>query len=808
MTTTEDNEKHRNLTCVDIVKDAVGANPYEINIAKNQVVIPDCKDTLSLTLIKEAITDKYAKLNTTIENFGNKQVKITSNVDFFFVDAAWGLDRIQKNINNNKDFKICATPATFTDPATRPSAEIYININDSFNLENYGLDGLLTYNSNFGTNDNLINVKLKPIKHDIYHEINCDVDIKGSLLNIYEPTNNIIKTQPLYKSIFHGNPKKKQFINKNINNNSIVLQKLRNLFIVCKEIGDLMQAVCLEYLIKQKNNIHNISNLNTALLTNDAVLAARSLLCKIPYIVSHTSGLIKYYIPGESSEINKYYIKNYYENFVNNNESVSNNLYLFNDSHIHELSIKNDNTKFKSTIFLEKFVSKIKNIITITNIIFSQEFIQYINEKIDIKEENNLKIFKIFFSSLSIPNIVYKLSDVPNKTQTNKSLINSNYKKIFSKIFSKNLDDSIILSDKVSKIPLSNFINNYFNENSRNIIENLRAKNLEKSIISNESTFDGYSNFNISLFFNNVILKGNIVSILNNDNIDDILEDDKKISGNLNLYEFLKAYSKKQFRGGLSKKINNYKKSKKPNKSKKLKKSKKYKKTKYSKKYNKKKLKYNKKTKKFLSKGGVGVKRKLDDETISPDEYDSFDIFCELYQYIYINPYLYYYFLKTPQYLKEFIDNIFNEDYIQKKIYNVITNELDEKILDDKFKDSNDMQISSNEFITNADILKPYISRGIEYEDIDQHKAETFTTLNLLKAIQYQIQPSSSDIAELPNASQQPNLNDPEELPQAPPLDNNLQQPNLNYSKELPQAPPLDNNLQQHNLNDYEIEFG
>ena len=797
MTTIYEEQKHRNLTCVDIVKDALGANPTEINDAINQLVIhAGCKDNLSLTLIKKAITEKYTKLNTTIENFGNKQVKITSNVDYFFIDAAWGLDRIKKNINNNKVFKICATPATFTDPSTRPSAQIYFDINDSFDLQKYGLDGSLIYNSDFTTNRNSVNVKLKPIKNnDIYHEINCDVNIKGSLLGCYQPTKSIITSRPLYKSIFHGNPKKKKFINEYVNNDSpSQIKKLRNLFVMCKEIGDLMQAVCLEYLIKQPDNINNISNLNSALLTNDAVLAARSLLCKIPYIVSHISGLIKYYIPGDSSEINKYYIKNYHENFVNNNESVSYNLYLFNNSHIDQLSIKNDNTKFKSSIFLEKFVSKIKNIITITNIIFSDNFIKYIYEKTDIDEENNLKIFKIFFSSLSIPNIIYKLSDISSKTQSNRSLVNINYKKIFSKFFAKNLEDSIKLSD--SYISLNNFINNYFNEISAKIIQNLQSKNLEKSIISGELTFDGYSNLNISLFFNDIILKGNIVSILNNDNIDDKLDDDKKISGNLNLYEFLKAYSKKQFTGGISKKINNNK-NKNKKKTKKFKKTKKYKKTRYSKKYNKKKCKYNKKTTKSSNRGGM--KRKLQDETISVIEYESFDIFCELYQYIYINPYLYYYFIKTPQNLKNFIQNIFNETYIQENIYNLITNELDEKVLDDKFQESNEIQILNNEFITNADILKPNFSNRIEYEDIDEYKAETLTTINLLNAIQNQLKavPASKDPQVLQEAPQptQPlqehYSKDHEELPTAD-------------LEELEEAPQPTQPLLEHYSKDYE----
>jgi uncharacterized protein YfbU (UPF0304 family) len=82
--------EHVNLTCVDIIKDGVGANPTELNNAIKDVVQPNCQNILSLTLIKQAITDKYAKLNTTIENFGNKQTKITSNVDYFFIDAAWG----------------------------------------------------------------------------------------------------------------------------------------------------------------------------------------------------------------------------------------------------------------------------------------------------------------------------------------------------------------------------------------------------------------------------------------------------------------------------------------------------------------------------------------------------------------------------------------------------------------------------------------------------------------------------------------------------------------------------------------------
>ena len=202
----DEQQKHINLTCVDIVKDAVGANLDEINEAKNQLVIKKCDNILSLTLIKQAITDKFAKLNTTISNLGNKQTKIPSNIEFFFVDAAWGLYRIKKNIDNDKVFKICATPATFTDPASRPPAEIYIDINNEFDLDQYGLNGSLTYNSNFLDTSNSISVNLEPNDGTPYFPIDCSVNIKGSISNISNSA-SFLNRCPLYKSIFHGNPK-------------------------------------------------------------------------------------------------------------------------------------------------------------------------------------------------------------------------------------------------------------------------------------------------------------------------------------------------------------------------------------------------------------------------------------------------------------------------------------------------------------------------------------------------------------------------------------------------------------------------
>tara|TARA_R110002072_G_scaffold201239_1_gene359002 strand:- start:2788 stop:5169 length:2382 start_codon:yes stop_codon:yes gene_type:complete len=738
MTTIGDDEKqkHRNLTCVDIVKDAVGANPDEINEAKNQLVISKCTNILSLTLIKQAITDKFAKLNTTISNLGNKQTKIPSNIDYFFVDAAWGLYRIKKNINNNKVFKICATPATFTDPASRPPAEIYIDINNKFDLEQYGLNGSLTYNSNFLDTSNSISVNLKPINGTPYFPIDCNVNIKGSISNISESA-LFLNTHTLYKSIFHGNPKKKQFINTLPSQaQDKKLQKLRNLFVICKEIGDLMQAVCLEYLIKQPNSF--LFNPNSALLTNDAVLAARSMLCNIPYIVSHTSGLIKYYIPGDPSEINKYYIQNYYENFINNNISVSNNLYLFNESEISNLKIKGDNSKFESTPLLQILVSKIKNIILKTSIIFSKDFEKFIYDNINVSSENNLKIFKLFFQSLSIPNIIYKLSDVPSKkkNQSNISLINSNYRKIFSTSFIKNSIDKIQLNDN-SYSHLHEFINNYFQKNIENIKNDLQLPN-----------------FDINLFYEKIIKNGNIQTILSNDEIGNIFDDDKKPSDNLDLTTFLKRFAgplskKRKSRGGSSKKI---KKSKNKKKTKKIKKIKKYKKTKYSKKNN---IKYKKKSKKIKGGGADNKRQNLEEteeernlkrkkaqeeqeenpEKITEEKYDSFDKYCELYQYIYINPYLYYYFITKPGALKEFMDKMFDPTYIQKDIYDLITI-TDDRLLDEQFEDSNESEITNNTFINNDSILKKNISRDIEYDDIDEYKAETITTIKLLEAIQ------------------------------------------------------------------------
>jgi hypothetical protein len=713
------------LTCVDIIKDGFGIKKNIIQKLADLVSTnKNCSsDNLDLQKIKEAITDNFAKLSTTVNNFQFKNKKIKTNIEKFFIDAAWSARRIDRELDNNDlDYKICITPGTFTDPATRSKnkqRDEYIDISDSFNLSIYNLNCTITLISDFTNNEATITLILKS-NDNLFPPFECKINKKGTI--VYINTSNQFYNNKIIKNVFYGNAQKRQYINNNINNNNLRNANVNkiaiaSLFVVCKEIGDLMQVICMNQIINSNSN-PEFTNLNSAILTPDAVLAARASLLGVPYIVSHSkSGLIKYSVQSDSEEINKNYINIYYKNFIDNNKSIIDSLQLFDESNIKKLKVKGNYDKnFSYTPELKVLVDRLKNVIETTEEIF-ENFNNYIINNIDVKNDENLKYFKIFFESLSVPNIIFRGSSLPGKfANKNINYINSNYKKVFGTFLTKNLENTITL--KNGSETLNQFIKNYFGQN--------------------------LSHLN---FFQNNIIHGTISRI-----IDDTREYD--------LYSFLlnKCIATRQ-RGGIKKtKKKQYYKSKKTIKNIKKRKTKKINKNETfgaglqpnprqslsSRRLSLLSRRLSKQSAKQSAKQSTKLKSKLNQLTHSLVEtydhnklYECYDIFCGIFPYININPYLYYKLISNDALFIQLIvqllvknDNIEFENFL----YNLII-DLSDSILNNEFNNN----AYENEFLYNTQIIKSRFveinDKYIEKEYIDEETDENYSTITLIDKI-------------------------------------------------------------------------
>ena len=324
-------EKHQILNCGDMKKDGKEApNITGTSIFKqaaNFITGKDCKiDGKNFEELKSIINtqildsvkkycfgtllpipeDKISTNNYTNVTFINKNSRkiVTINVTNAFIDAA--MDPSKYFIANT--INICETPASNIDPGSRKdNNSFYPNENKNYPLNSYGFreGSQINYRKNMDKDQ----YKYIEIILDSNNYFKGLVDRKGIIGNEYTvclagnvyTQNNSGSYSDIFKNLFQGNSEKNSYIQKNKTTNDNKIKMLCALFIFFKELGDTTQPIVINRLFEDGVIIKD----NTCLLTIDTILACRSILLNVPYLLNSNS-IITYYAAIDEA----YYEKN------------------------------------------------------------------------------------------------------------------------------------------------------------------------------------------------------------------------------------------------------------------------------------------------------------------------------------------------------------------------------------------------------------------------------------------------------------------------------------------------------------------
>jgi len=395
-------EEHLSLNYVDIKKDAGPGVIDKINDAGKAIFTAGPpSDPLNLATIKKVIETNYAKLFTIMSSGNSKDIKITYNINNFFIDAGWSKHDIQKYIDTDS-IKICTTPAMYSDPGSRDKGDVFIPINKSFNLEPYGIAAIVTFGStDQPVNPDTIRITIESTKNPSpYVPIECDLNFKHEII---PHKNNQLE-------YFKGNTVKNNYISKN----TALIPDI-NKFVLCKELGDTMQAICLKDIIDKDTTktYKTYTKENSALLTNDHVLAARCLTLQIPYILL-SNKKIMYRSPGDAILVNT----NFFLTFINNALEINKEQQKFLEEKITigYINVKTGGTRKVTKNIKDKF-EEIIGYIEKTNEILEKLSLNY--KRIDFKNDDNLSKFKIFIRALTVQSIDSKAKQLFDRNLKN-----------------------------------------------------------------------------------------------------------------------------------------------------------------------------------------------------------------------------------------------------------------------------------------------------------------------------------------------------------------------------------------------------
>ena len=367
-------------------------------------------------------------------------------------------------------------------------------------------------------------------------------------------------------------------------------------------------------------------------------------------------------------------------------------------------------------------VLNLKGVIETTEKIF-ENFNDYIINNIDVKNDENLKYFKIFFQSLSVPNIIFRGSSLPGKfVNKNINYINSNYKKVFGTFLTKNLENTITL--KTDSKTLNQFIKIYFGENLSHL--NFFNKNIINGTISgiirDTREYDLYS-----FLLNKCIVTRQIGGIKKTKKKQ--CYKSKKTIKNIKKRKTKKINKNETFGAGLP-----------PNRS-----------TRQSLSYRQRLLsrlliekpstQSAKQSAKQSSRQSAKLKNKLNNLISSVSllkDYEHnklcecYDIFCGVFPYININPYLYYKLISDEDLFIDLIVKLLTNDSsnVENFLYDLII-DLSGSILNNEFNNN----AYENEFLNNTGIIRKYNDENIEKEYIDEKTDENYSTITLIDKI-------------------------------------------------------------------------
>ena len=294
----------------------------------------------TLLPIPEAGDEKYE--NITFLNKMNRQI-VPVNVTNAFIDAA--MDPRKYFVAEKAKINVCETPGSIIDPASRLDSTIFYPNEDSrYSLDSYGFKEGSTIN--YIHSKNVGDYKYINIILDSNNSFEGLLDRKGNVDDNYQiklngtlyNNSNSGAYREAIKNIFRGNHKKNSYIKNNANTTNMETKMLCVLLIFFKELGDTSQPIIINELFKK---VSSLKEDNSCLLTIDTILACRSSLINVPYLLNSNS-IITYYaaISKEVYETNmkiteitktiqnNKIIINEFENLLKKIESDSDNLII------------------------------------------------------------------------------------------------------------------------------------------------------------------------------------------------------------------------------------------------------------------------------------------------------------------------------------------------------------------------------------------------------------------------------------------------------------------------------------------------
>ena len=267
--------------------------------------------------------DNLPENNLTNVTFINKNSRkiVPVNVTNAFIDAA--MDPYKYFMANS--INICETPASNIDPASRKNNNsFYPNENNSYLLNSYGfkVGSQFNYRKNMDNND----YKYIEIILDDKNYFKGLVNRKGKIGDTYTVSldgskynkSNSGNFTSAFENFFQGNTQKNNYLRDNKDTKDNKIKMLCTLLIFFKELGDTTQPIVISKLFDIEKSIKKD---NTSLLTNDTILACRSSLINVPYLLNSNS-IITYYAALDEKNYEKNMKISEIEKGIKNNEKI------------------------------------------------------------------------------------------------------------------------------------------------------------------------------------------------------------------------------------------------------------------------------------------------------------------------------------------------------------------------------------------------------------------------------------------------------------------------------------------------------
>ena len=414
-------ENHRLLNIGDIFKDA-NAKPERIknknillenitNIVSKGTPIVQAKDEHDFNEVKKFIYNillpqfkkfSYSSLPSILEDkdstqpprpgetieFISKSNKniLPQDIIHFFIDAAMKPEKYKSLKHEKKDIHVIETFASHMDPAGReePNLENILTNKlekiSTINLQEYGFNEKcnVIFDASQSTKQ-LMSLQIITKSQNL----KCKLSRRGNIdIKSFNYNNKDIKLNEfneVSKNLFKGNNYKNSFINKLTEKSSQKEKSIGEMFILLKELGDTMQAIILEKILKEKSLEKYLGT--SCLLTNDIVLACRCSVLNVPHLLDGlTSGVLTLFLPALTKEDQKRVQKEYDKRekiteilkFINENNNVVDSLnafkafiehYSVNRKITTEISISSAGTKLDKNVIISPIIEELENLI-------------------------------------------------------------------------------------------------------------------------------------------------------------------------------------------------------------------------------------------------------------------------------------------------------------------------------------------------------------------------------------------------------------------------------------------------------------